>query len=78
MPPQKAVAVFARDSLCGQAYDYVDKCDLGPAWVAFAKTSIGRGDGWRSTLHPVPVAHGARRHFTSARLWGLLGFPWVN
>ena len=36
VPPRKAIAIFARDFLRRQSYDYVDRGDLGPAFVALA------------------------------------------
>jgi predicted ATP-grasp superfamily ATP-dependent carboligase/NADPH-dependent 2,4-dienoyl-CoA reductase/sulfur reductase-like enzyme len=34
VPPHKAIAVFARDFLHRQSYDYMDRGDLGPAFAA--------------------------------------------
>lgn len=34
VPPGHAIGTFARDLLRRQAYDYVDRTDLGPAWAA--------------------------------------------
>ncbi len=36
VPPRKAIAIFARDFLHRQTYDYLDRSDLGPAFVALA------------------------------------------
>ena len=36
VPPRKAVAIFAKDFLRRQSYDYLDRGDLGPAFVALA------------------------------------------
>ena len=36
VPPKKALATFARDFLRRQSYDYMDRADLGPAFVAVA------------------------------------------
>ena len=37
VPPRKAIAIFARDFLHRQSYDYMDRGDLGPAFVALAQ-----------------------------------------
>jgi FAD-dependent urate hydroxylase len=36
VPPRKAIAIFARDFLHRQTYDYMDRNDLGPAFAALA------------------------------------------
>jgi thioredoxin reductase/glutathione synthase/RimK-type ligase-like ATP-grasp enzyme len=36
VPPYRALAIFAKDFLRRQSYDYLDRSDMGPAYVAFA------------------------------------------
>jgi hypothetical protein len=36
VPPQTAIATFARDFIHRQSYDYMDRHDLGPAVTALA------------------------------------------
>ena len=37
LPPRKALAIFAKDFLHRQSYDYFDRTDLRPAFVALAR-----------------------------------------
>ncbi len=37
VPPRRAIAIFARDFLHRQSYDYMDRGDLGPAVAALAE-----------------------------------------
>jgi predicted ATP-grasp superfamily ATP-dependent carboligase len=43
VPPARATLVFARDFFRRQSYDYVDRGDLRPAFVAFAGDIAGAG-----------------------------------
>jgi predicted ATP-grasp superfamily ATP-dependent carboligase len=64
VPPWQAVATFAGEFLRPQAYDYVDRSDLRPAWVAFvrdvgdARRRFAKGfprgaDPLRTSLEPI-------------------------
>jgi hypothetical protein len=57
VPPWKALRTFAGDFLRPQAYDYVDRCDLRPALVAFRRDAgdIRRRLSVRATPATQPV-----------------------
>ena len=55
VPPKKALAIFAKDFLHRQSYDYVDRTDLRPAFVALA------GDVRRARGKPVKSQLGQAR-----------------
>ena len=81
VPPRKALATFAKDFLRRQSYDYVDRGDLRPAFVALAReVSVARrkivksqtrpgprgtGTGWAPTGHG-GVEYRRRRHRSRA------------
>ena len=73
--PRKAVAIFARDFLHRQSYDYVDRGDLGPAFVALAE-NVGVAQRRLTKELPVmPLGHRVRLDPSEAqscpalRLW---------
>ncbi len=51
VPPRKAIAIFTRDFLRRQSYDYMDRSDLGPALVSLAENV---GVAQRSLLQGLP------------------------
>ena len=89
VPPKKALAIFAKDFLHRQSYDYVDRTDLRPAFVALAgdvrrarrksvKSQLGRARGAPEPTN-TPTGHDGvehrRRGDRSRTEWALRGSP---
>jgi len=71
VPPGKAVAIFAKDFLHRQRYDYLDKSDLGPSVAALAG-NLGLAQQ-RLTRNPSAIPLGRSGPVRAPRSTGLSG-----
>jgi NADPH-dependent 2,4-dienoyl-CoA reductase/sulfur reductase-like enzyme len=57
VPPREAITIFAKDFLHRQSYDYMDRGDLGPAFVALAENVGVAQRGLTKHLPALPLGH---------------------